>query len=366
MMCKLGSILSGLFLVSCVFAASAEAQAVGSRPTGLVVVKEFQSDKDEFAKSFHFVSFTKFGVTTNFNIGTSSPLIVENFKICAIAEFGDLETRDLITPEDRKYLQFRHDEFQELTKRFPTVRGKLKPVVESILSDIAQLDAGQIRYRGGWASKISYDNMVQNQKQAADSEAKKYSDALEDRKKREQNLSSLRKGLAARWLINGYGDYVTALKSVAVSKSGGLGLELPQSMVMDPVPLPKHAWKEIGLKEGKGIFSPAFMYVQGNDGIRSFRLAFVITYEEGGITNPTELQGALNVLSQIDDSLASWLPTAVVSGSAKLEFLRNTHHQGSKVNITREIAGRECELDMTVQATHDDGTSFSIVCLTVQ
>ncbi|RBP41463.1 hypothetical protein DES53_107295 [Roseimicrobium gellanilyticum] len=341
------------------------AQSPNQQARGLAIVKELPSDKDEFATSFHFLSCKRFGVTTNFVLNSASPLTVENYKICAVAEFGDLTTRDLITEEDRQYLELKRNEFQELSQKYPTARGKLKPVMETVIHLQSQLDSGQVRYRGGWTSKVSFDAMVESKRKAAEKEAADYARELQDVQAREKNLASARTNLAGRWLLRDHVEYIDRLARQGIKMSGISLLPIPENIIQDALHLPIRNWKDVVLKEAKGAMGPAILCVMQPQGAYSMRLAFTIASDDEKIANADDLKGALKVLASIDNELAGWLPGAVAAALIKLDLNERNGDRDAEVTIDRDFGNRECELRVLPRSTHEDGTIYSLVCLTV-
>ncbi|WP_265596256.1 hypothetical protein [Verrucomicrobium sp. BvORR106] len=339
-----------------------EAQTDGL--AGIALVRDRPGQADEFAKAVPFQRMGAYAVVTNFYSGASNPLIVENVRIAHVVIFDDVETRDLIDDADKGFLQHKQDELKRVSQKFPAARYAVNPLYQSLTISLQKMAEGQVRFRGAWISSRSYEGLLAKQREDAEKETARVKAAADDRKQRDANLTSSRQNLAARWLLKDHKNYVTDLEKQPAG--GSASLVVSEALSTGALLLPKTRAGEVALKEGASPSSPAFLFVRQQNRCTSFRLAFTIVYEDREIANPAELQAAVNMLSQLDSGMASWLPMAVVSGQTKLVLLKNSSRKMEQVTVSREVAAMTCLVTVTPETANEDGSVFSVVCLTVR
>ncbi len=345
--------------------------------SGVVVVRSRPGQLDEFASAMAFTQMGNYGVVTHFTTGPGAPVIVENATIAGLFVTGDLPGSELAGDDAVAKLKKRRDELADATRRFPSARALLNPVLAELQDSLSRLSAGEVRHEDKWISAQQYQAFKAKGQELADLG-----------KKREANLTSKQSNLAAKWLLSSHRSYVAELelhhrKAQGAAKIGGgteaeaeadkgvsalpgLPFALPPSIVQGGVLLPKYRDAEVALKMGQTDSAAAMVHVTSGEKCVSCRLAFTVTRNGDVVQNKEEVRAAASLIGQMDYAVSSWLLLAITSAQTRFDFNKAAGTASETVSIQREISGVDCELIMMAETSNDVGQLCAVYCLTLR
>lgn len=415
---KAGMLSASLFAFILPAATTSLGQAQNDYAVGIVIHKERPTQGDEFAKATLFKRMGRFAVTTSFHIGVATPVVIENANIAAIATFDDLFTRDLLSDTDRAALQAKRTELAQLSARYPSSAPLLKTVIELLGKFQADMEGGQVRFRGGWTSSKAFDAFVKTEekkvrdaamarektmadKKAAEEqrvkeqqmaearllaekraaeESKRMGDEkariegekklaeeqrqnllrAEEASRYEGNLKKHRQNFAARLLLKNIADFTSTIASPTSpdAEMSATPIQIPTEWLKSGEPLPPFKNAKTAVKEGSTVSAPTVVYATDSTHCLAVRLAVPLRVEGANLINPADLRGLREMVSQLSPGIADWLPLGVVSTRTKLAA-------GREASISRVLHGHACDLVYTTPVMHDDGLFYGYLTLTI-
>lgn len=141
-------------------------QSAGKESTkaGIALVKPQPWAKDNEATVLEFQGFTDrtaSGATGagyyEFTGKTGTKRQVQASKVVKLVVFADpTQIKEMITPEERQKVLSSITEIKDTIVKYPSTRTYLEPSVKSLEAEVAKFDAGQIKTKGAWVARDSY------------------------------------------------------------------------------------------------------------------------------------------------------------------------------------------------------------------
>lgn len=390
---------------------------------GVVMIRSRVGESDEFANAVLFKRMESFAVVTKFFTNGPNALVIENVNIAGVLTFDEIFTRDLIDGTDKALVAQKKAGLAAMIKQFPKAAPLLKQVMDNVITYEKNLNSDQVRFRGGWTSRGTYNAMLKSEEagrlaerqrmeaeqrakeetalamkladikareseakrkreeesarmeeerrktvmaasQAAEEERRKAGEAA-DVAKRQSNLKSRPAGLAAQYLLASFAQFAKDMSDLAEAGKQVGRMTPPDSWnLASALSLPRILGHETSLLSGGSGTAPSSMYVHDEGHIIAVRMAVPLKSEEGKLENVFDLRELNRVLSSLDPAVAQWLPFGLASVRTKSSL----HHldEDGNATVVREIEGRVCELSLSAPTLDDDGGFYSYLAVTLR
>ena len=370
---------------------NAEVHAQGSaqlgtcQEEGIVVYRERDVQDDEFAPAVRFKGYVRYPSVFHFDIGTGTPMILANYLVAAVITVQDFGVCNLIDDADRARLEAHKLKMQGWAKHYQKAAPLIRSKVDELDGYLKKLSSGMVRYNKLWVTREAYqaNEAVHNREiEAMDRERMQKTELARNAASRlvqlDQNLTTAKTvTLGGHYLLSRYYDFY----NLAVDYHNGGGFKnqvrmcLPDNIIQGALPLPgidvnNVQTAEVGLREGVSPGAPAVLFIKDEKGVLSLRLAIALKMDGDAIANTRDLQAAARLLTTVNPELADWLPLALVSARAKLEFQRNNQGKAGIARVStnwvsRPIGGRYCDLMMVAPVVHADGAFYAMLMISV-
>ena len=365
--------------------AQGSAQLGGSQEEGIVVYRERDVQDDEFAPAVRFKSYVRYPSVFHFDIGTGTPMILANYLVAAVITVQDFGVCNLVDDADRARLEAYKVKMQGWAKHYQKAAPLIRSKIDELDGYLKQLNSGMVRYNKQWITREAYQaNEAAHHREieAMDRERMQRNELARSAASRlvqlDQNLTTAKTvTLGGHYLLSRFNDFY----NLAVDYHNGGGFKnqvrmcLPDNIIQGALPLPgidvnNVQTAEVGLREGVSPGAPAVLFIKDEKGVLSLRLAIALKMDGDSIANTSDLQAAARLLTTVNSELADWLPLALVSARAKLEFQRNNQGKAGTARVStnwvsRPIGGRYCDLMMVAPVVHTDGAFYAMLMISV-
>ena len=158
--------LLSLLLCSLLCVGNLHSQSAGKESTkpGVALVKPQPWAKDSEATVLEFQAFTDRTASGAAGAGyyeftgkTGTKRQVQASKVVKLVVYADPDQiKEMITPEERQKVLSAITEINDTVTKYPATRTYLDPSVKSLEAEVAKFDAGQIKTKGAWVARASY------------------------------------------------------------------------------------------------------------------------------------------------------------------------------------------------------------------
>lgn len=148
-----------VFCCSVLLVGKLHSQSAGkeSNKPGIALVKPQPWAKDSEATVLEFQAYTDRTGYFEFTGKTGTKRQVQASKVVKLVLFADpTQIKEMITPEERQTVLTSITELKEAISKYPSTRTYLDPSVKSLEAEVAKYDGGQIKTKGAWIARDSY------------------------------------------------------------------------------------------------------------------------------------------------------------------------------------------------------------------
>lgn len=125
---------------------------------GIALVKPQPWAKDSEATVSEFQSYVNRTGYYEFTNKTGTKRQVPSARVVKVVEYANPdEIKEIITVEDRQKVATSITELKDIATKFPSTRTYLEPSQKALEAEIAKLDGGQIKTKGAWVAKSTYE-----------------------------------------------------------------------------------------------------------------------------------------------------------------------------------------------------------------
>lgn len=312
-----------------------------------IVIYIAPGDTLQDARASLYRSYTHAQPTSSFDIGSGTPLVIENSVVLEMLDLGPHLLGNIATPADRQGMASFISSLQAIVQKYPKTSPVCSSVVKVIQSNLDRYDKGEVRLNGQWESQETYQKRVTAIQQTY---LEEMALAIMQRQKA-QDMQSHLSGTYRPQVVSlmqkdyeGYMGYVTRFLERQQGAEIGLGPMDPRLYERSRLIPPPSGAHEAGIYSSGTENGPAIIWIIRDKTIISMMVGFTLLTdpESSQILNQQELTQAQTFLDRIEPGLLDCLPTMLAANKIQ-RVLRKTE-------TIKSVTSDKVELDVAVHS----------------
>lgn len=371
---NMGIRLSGFpLLLFLLLSASVASAQVSERIMGVVV---YEGQVQQAAHEMEALAYTKiesFPATMTLTLENRRKLRLSKGSIVTIADFTDVLSCNLMSPQDLAFLQEQEHYFEGVASHHPKAAPLLKGILAEINGFQEKAELGHIRLSGKWTTKAEHEAKIQARKEAEDAMSEvnhqRYLAQMQQQEQemreteslaqREKNLQTKIGHPSGQLLLDRFEEMRQLLETHELTSLWGT--PLPPGHEAYPQALPKVAGFETTLYSAGSQSGMAFLSIHDGAEVKAMRFVVPLLLNGENVSNTDLAQAFQAHIASVSAQAGSWLPLAVASARTQLK----SRPAMKEAVIRSTLDQRSCELVLTPPVLQESGSFHSYLIFTL-